>query len=528
MPVYSANAGMTLNPGAILKKRYRIVKLLGQGGFGAVYRAEDLSLKNTCALKENLDYVEAAQRQFEREALILAALRHPGMPRVTDFFLLPDQGQYLVMDFIDGYDLQEILERTNQPLFEKQALEWIGQVCDALTYMHNQNSPIIHRDIKPANIKITSTGKAMLVDFGVAKIYRDDTLTTTGARAVTLGFSPIEQYGQGTTDARSDQYSLAATLYYLLTNQRPPESVARATGTELIPPRQINPAVSYYVERAILRGMEMLTKNRYPSVADFRLALQQARQATSPASQRLPPLPPGLANDVGGKAPAPLSRPITIRPAEKSANSDVQIEWVDIPAGEFKFGEERRPCRLPAFQISRHPVSNQQYRSFLAANPGQRAPEYWKGREFPRSKARHPVVGVSLLDALAFCMWLGARLPTDEEWEKAARGIDGRSYPWGEEWADGLYCNNLDARIGGTTPVDKYPRGCSPYGVWDMAGNTWEWTASEHQGPHMHILCGGSWRVFSRFAVRVFQRDRCLLEDMRDDLGFRCARTIDA
>jgi formylglycine-generating enzyme required for sulfatase activity len=138
----------------------------------------------------------------------------------------------------------------------------------------------------------------------------------------------------------------------------------------------------------------------------------------------------------------------------------------------------------------------------------------------------HPVVNISLKDALAFCDWMGCRLPSEQEWEKAARGADGRTYPWGEGWRDGLYCNNLDARIRGTSPVDKYPEGVSPFSVWDMVGNVWEWTNSEYQGPYMHVLRGGSWRLFGSFAVRVVQRDSLTTGDLRDDLGFRPARTV--
>jgi formylglycine-generating enzyme required for sulfatase activity len=200
------------------------------------------------------------------------------------------------------------------------------------------------------------------------------------------------------------------------------------------------------------------------------------------------------------------------------------MEWIPIPSGEFKFGAEKRILSLPAYRIGKFPVTNQQYRVFLTDNPQHPAPEHWKGREFPLGKARHPVVGVSLHDAITFCKWLGLRLPTEEEWEKAARGPDERSYPWGEDWQDGRYCNNWEARVNGTTPVDKYPEGRSPFGVWDMVGNVWEWTDTPHQGPHMHVVCGGSWKQFSRFAMQLTQRDSLLLGDTREDLGFRCAR----
>jgi serine/threonine protein kinase len=236
---------MSLNTGQILNNRYRIVKLLGQGGFGAVYRAWDINLSRPCAVKENMDASPEAQVQFGREATILANLIHPNLVRVTDYFFLPGQGQYLVMDYVEGEDLQGMLERTGTQLNDAQALDWTGQVCDALNYLHSQNPPIIHRDIKPANIKITPEGKAILVDFGIAKIYDPNLKTTLGARAVTSGYSSPEQYGQGKTDPRSDIYSLGATLYTLLTGQAPPDSVdllMRNTGP-VTPAAQINPRI---------------------------------------------------------------------------------------------------------------------------------------------------------------------------------------------------------------------------------------------------------------------------------------------
>jgi serine/threonine protein kinase len=534
---------MTLHPGEVVNNRYRVLKQLGQGGFGTVYRVEDLSLKTICALKENLEYWDEAQRQFEREAHLLAGLRHPSLPRVIDYFTLPAQGQYLVMDFVEGRDLQEVVDRTGAPLFQKQALDWIDQISDALIYLHGRTPPIIHRDIKPANIRLTPSGRAMLVDFGVAKRYDPDNRTTPGARAVTPGYSPVEQYGQGTTDTRADIYALGATLYTLLTARRPPESIERVTGKPLPEPRQLNPEISPQVEQVILRAMEVLASDRFQTVEDFRQSLKDAYAAASGHSRRMikeAPEPDDRSGDslsptfttTGSRSPASRSDsmsgpPYNVAGAPRpSYKTELRIEWVEIPAGEFLYGEDKHTLFLPAFQIARYPVTNLQYRYFLLANPQHPAPAHWKERSFPARKALHPVVGVSYHDALAFCNWLGCRLPTDQEWEKAARGTDGRSYPWGEEWQDGRYCNHWGAMSSGTTPVDRYPEGRSPYDVWDMAGNVWEWTSSEYQSPLMRQLCGGSWRSFSQFAVRATQRDWMLLEEGREDLGFRCALSI--
>ncbi len=264
---------MSLSPGQILNHRYRIVKLLGQGGFGAVYRAWDINLNIPCALKENTETSEEAARQFAREAMILASLRHPNLPKVTDHFSIPNQGQFLIMEYIEGEDLDEKLRKTGGPVSESLALSWVMQILDALDYLHNQNPPIIHRDIKPANIRITPQGQAVLVDFGIAKVYDPKLKTTLGARAVTPGYSPYEQYGQGSTDSRSDIYALGATLYHLLTDKQPEESNQRIESDLLISPEQLNPSISASTAVAIKRAMQVFSKNRWQSAAEFKSAL---------------------------------------------------------------------------------------------------------------------------------------------------------------------------------------------------------------------------------------------------------------
>jgi serine/threonine protein kinase len=148
---------MTLTQGQILNNRYRIVKLLGQGGYGAVYKAWDTTLNIPCAIKEGFETAQEMQQQFLREAQILAGLRHPNLPRVSDFFAIPGQGQYLVMDFVEGQDLEELRCAAGGRLPEAQALHWIAQACDALGYLHRQKMPVIHRDIKPGQYQDWAT-----------------------------------------------------------------------------------------------------------------------------------------------------------------------------------------------------------------------------------------------------------------------------------------------------------------------------------------------------------------------------------
>jgi WD40 repeat protein len=265
---------MPLSPGEVLQNRYRIVKILGKGGFGAVYRAWDLNLERPRAVKENLDTSPEAQHQFKHEAQILSDLTHPNLPKVIDHFVLPGQGQYLVMEFIEGQDLMELLNSRKSAFPESVALNWAMQVSDALAYLHQRKPQIIHRDVKPANIKITPQGKAVLVDFGISKIYETHLLTTRGARAITPGYSPPEQYGSGVTDARSDVYSLGATLYHLLSGRPPEESILRYQRDTLIPLERLNPVLTPRTVNVVRRAMSLSPQGRYTSGAELLAALR--------------------------------------------------------------------------------------------------------------------------------------------------------------------------------------------------------------------------------------------------------------
>jgi serine/threonine protein kinase len=269
-----------LEPGSLLKNNsYRITELLGQGGFGAVYLADDLILEKNCAIKESFDNSPGAQAQFEVEARILANLNHPHLPRVTDNFIEHSSGlQYLVMEYVQGQDLGELLQKSG-PLPEEEVRAWIDQVMDALAYLHaHRPRPIIHRDVKPDNIRLQPDGKTVkLVDFGIAKLGGAAEQTRKGARGATPGYSPPEQYGSGTAPY-SDVYALGATLYQLLTNRMPPDSIDRAySGAQLVPPRQVNPTISETMDQIILTAMQLEPSLRFHDAAEMRAALQNRR-----------------------------------------------------------------------------------------------------------------------------------------------------------------------------------------------------------------------------------------------------------
>jgi formylglycine-generating enzyme required for sulfatase activity len=634
---------MTLAQGSVLNQRYRVVSLLGEGGFGAVYRVWDLNLERPLALKENLATSIEAQRQFKREAQILFDLSHPNLPRVIDLFVVADQGQYLVMEFVEGQDLEEMLEQRGKPLPLEKALEWTGQICDALDYLHRQQPPIIHRDIKPANIRITRSSTAMLVDFGIAKLYDADSKTTQGAQAVTPGYSPLEQYGRGHTDARSDVYALGATLYTLLTNQLPPASVdrlARSVG-ELKPASELNSAVPQGVSQAIEQSMSLECDARFSSAAAFKRALTRGRSflvstglsapakvsasvAPRNAAQAGPaeavpgtvkvsePAEPAPKPRVGSVAPARKASPLPaaqkrgqslsrillpvlaggilllaaavvsisalfglLRRSGQRADDRALLDAVPtaapanlldkrkvpmalIPAGEFLMGSERgqpdeRPGHtvyLDEFYIDQYEVTNSRYEACVkdgaceppAFSSSLERPDvlFWKGYYGSELYDRFPVVYVDWYMAKAYCEWRGARLPTEAEWEKAARGdLDGKQYPWGDADPTCEQANYANC-VAETSPVGSFDP--NAYGLYDMAGNVSEWVADWYAenyyelsptenpvGPmdgEYHVVRGGAFNS-GEPEIRVSYRNAVGGVGTLYSLGFRCVRPGD-
>jgi serine/threonine protein kinase/Tol biopolymer transport system component len=291
---------MTLERGALLHKRYRIVEILGQGGMGSVYRAVDENLGVDVAVKENLFTTDEYARQFRLEAVILANLRHSNLPRVTDHFVIGDQGQYLVMDYIEGEDLRQRMERMGN-ITEDEAVLIGAAMCDALAYLHTRKPPILHRDIKPGNVKITPDGHIFLVDFGLAKVLHGSQATTTGARAMTPGYSPPEQYGTARTDSRTDIYSLGATLYAALSGIIPEDGLARAMdNTQLTPLRKRNSKVSKRLAAAIEKAMGIDPADRFQSAEEFKRSLLGSKAKTQllPDDYVIEPPPPDFVEEI--------------------------------------------------------------------------------------------------------------------------------------------------------------------------------------------------------------------------------------
>src|SRR6186997_3319919 len=270
-----------LTADTLLQNRYRILRLLGQGGMGAVYEALDERLDTTVALKETLFADERLRKQFEREARLLARMHHPALPRVSDHFSEAD-GQFLVMQFIPGDDLAEMMNRKRGPFPADQVLTWADQLLDALDYLHTQEPQIVHRDIKPQNLKLTSRGQIILLDFGLAKGQSADVSRVTTAASIfgyTPNYAPLEQIQGLGTDSRSDLYSLAATLYHLMTGVKPPDALSRAAAVvngqadPLLKASEANSEVSPEVDEVLAKAMAQNREQRYASAAEMRTAL---------------------------------------------------------------------------------------------------------------------------------------------------------------------------------------------------------------------------------------------------------------
>lgn len=332
-----------LTPETILQGRYRIVRQLGQGGMGAVYEAVDQRLDTTVALKETLFTDERLRKQFEREARLLARLHHPALPRVSDHFS-ESGGQFLIMQFIPGDDLSEKMTRKRGPFPVDQVLIWANQLLDALDYLHTQDPQIVHRDIKPQNLKLTPRGQIILLDFGLAKGQAGEISRITTSASIfgyTPNYAPLEQIQGLGTDARSDLYSLGATLYHLMTGVKPPDALTRAAALvngqpdPLAPASVANPAVSPDIDTFLSKAMAQNRDQRYASAADMQKDLHAASRASTVVDSgeaQTMLFPPSASSTVAvptktvaGRATIPAGETTVVKPAPERRRA---LPWV--------------------------------------------------------------------------------------------------------------------------------------------------------------------------------------------------------
>ncbi len=637
---------LPLIAGQVLNNRYRITRLLGQGGFGAVYRAWDLSFSLAVAVKENTETSPEGQRQFLREAQLLRTLRHPNLPVVTDIFSIPGQGQYLVMDYVEGDDLQEMLDRNpGKPLPEAQALGWIAEICDALTYLHSQNPPVdppryqarqyqdhpagqshagrfwhcqgvrhpvhhhawsarLHRGLLAARavragahrctercVRPGRHGIHPADRGGAARIHRGGLGQPAAARAsphtepapvagslsAALAGALQPSRAQRTRTILDFKSALNAVVAAPTIQAQSWRSASPPASAQPAAPTPAGPRLSRWGWAIGLVGLALLAV-RFGLAPAWRVGrgsclhrCQPGRRARLPRSLSVP------AATITPVSPVPtltftLSLPPSATPTqtETPATTGLPTEFTDefgirmalVPAGPFQMGSEQgisdelpvHTVELGDYYVDVTEVTNASFAAFLNAqgNQSEGGVTWLNAGDYARihqvsgewqpdaSYADHPVVEVSWYGAKAYCAWRGARLPSEAEWEKAARGgLEGKLYPWGDEnplCQPGASNGAQFADCGGqTVAVGSYAP--NRYGLFDMVGNVREWVSSLYQSYPFdprdgredlsasgnRVVQGGGWYNDTGY-LRIANRYNIDPAVSNIDLGFRCVR----
>ena len=513
-----------------LAGRYSLLRELGRGGMATVYLGTDVKLGRQVAIKLLAPATRAylGSDRFQREVLLAAQLSHP---HIVPLFEADEADGLLfyVMEYVEGESLRQRLSR-HGPVSIDDAVRIATEVGDALQYAHENG--VIHRDVKPENI-LLSRGHALVTDFGIAKLMEErgsaegPALTGAGIAVGTAAYmSPEQASGDKRIDPRSDVYALAAVLYEMLAGEPPftgPSAQAIAARVISDPPRPIRtlrPALPVHLERVLAAGLAKSPADRPRTARAFVDAL------ASPARERR----------VSARQVAWMA----------TASGVAIIGWIVwrgwrihpppgmvlVPAGLYPVGgggggapgRDSTTVRLDAFFIDSAEVSVADYRRYLdsaRATPPwtQVPPDQW------------PVTGVLWSEAVAYCAWRqrGGRLPSEDEWEAAARGPQGFLYPWGNRWDPGRA--NADSLRDGFAPAGASSLGRSWVGAVDLIGNAWEWTttaASDARGQAGHVIKGGAFDTPPENATASY---RAVFPDRRAWLahtGFRCARGVAA
>jgi len=526
-----------------LAGRYTVVRELGHGGMATVYLATDAKLARAVAIKvlPPATREHLGPERFQREVQLAARLSHP---HIVPLFEADeaDGCLYYVMEYVEGESLADHLRREGSlPLDE--AVRIAAEVGDALQYAHERG--IIHRDVKPANI-LVARGHAMVADFGIAKataVSGADSLTATGITVGTVQYmSPEQAGGDRHIDARSDVYALAAVLYEMLAGEPPftgptvQAVMARLLTEQPRPLRTIRPELPPHIERALAAGLAKMPADRPPSARAFVDMLVRPTEERPRAAGRGWRRPLVWVGAVFIFLVAIVGWAVWYAAPEHAAAPAPPAGMVLMPGGEYHlFGGTCRLCQpqrvvqVDSFYLDRTEVTAGDYARFVASGG---APAPWTTLPPPGL----PVTGVTWEEASAYCRWRdsAARLPTEAEWEAAARGTDGRPYPWGARW-DPARANAANPR-GGLLPVGSFAQGAAPSGALDLSGNAWEWTATPGPvgpgGQPQYVIRGGAFDSPAEVATtfhRGAQPGR-VPDDRRlshlGKTGFRCARPV--
>ncbi len=542
---------------AALGDGYEVRRPLGSGGFAVVFLVRDLTLKRDLAVKvlsPDIVTTTAQVARFRREAEMIAGLSHPN---IVPLHFVGGQGDlfYLAMQCVDGGSLADRLTRA-EPLGVDEVIRAVTEVAAALAHAHKRG--VVHRDIKPQNVLVDKeTGRCLLTDFGIARGDDSGSLTATGLVVGTPAYLAPERIIGEKGDHRSDLYAVGVMAFELLTGRTPFHGgVAMASMMQRLagappPVGTIRSDVPEALNDVISSCLATNPDDRVQSAGDIIRALTGVTPSTgrhptraSAAKRRPVPRAVWIGLSVAGAAVAiglAIALPRTSEPTAPPPSPAIDTNMVLIAAGPYTIGNDTgsvlaRPAhvvRLPAFGIELHEVTVGDFNAF-ADSTG--APRPWTTMPDPRL----PVTRVLWAEASNYCAWKhkdGGRLPTEEEWEAAARGAAGRAFPWGNAF-DRSAANTAAAGRNAPAPVGSFTRGATPEGVYDLIGNVWEWTSSAlqaHPGGaalpdsvrQYRVIRGGAHNTPSAFATawhRGYARPATNPEELTFT-GFRCAMT---
>ncbi len=547
-----------LAPGALLSGKYRIEEEIGRGGMGVVYRGVHIIMGKTVAIKVISPLFSADPKfleMFKAEARALAAFRHENVLTVHDFGE-SDGRYYLVMELLKGEVLKDIMTREGS-LPPERAFSLLVRICDAVAAAHQAG--IVHLDIKGENIFIAEDGaggRVKVLDFGLARLagqtpVQMDDSTTIG----TVGYMAPEQIMGLDVDKRTDVYALGVLAFEMLTGKLPFPGrsknqilAAQVAGTTTGFPKKspVLKVIPKKTVKVILTATHRDPDRRIQSVAEMREVFEDTLEALKAAAGRLARRWRMEAGAGNTSTPSLVTKAKSFfaHISKRSAAGPAAPEgMVYVPAGEFRMGsnhsspDERPAMKIPldAFFIDITPVTNRSYAAFVQATDHD-PPETWKTLSFPPGTGDIPVTGVTWQDAVDYIEWAGKRLPSEAQWEKAARGTDARAFPWGPKWeptyanwnGNPLFYGNAKVR-----PVGSFPKDQSPYGCLDMAGNVMEWTASwykpygptsftsEDFGEKFRVVRGGCYLSNDRNYLRTTHRSHARPGET-GVIGFRC------